>query len=663
MLKHRIFLFLLVFILSVITSCSNGNNAQSPAADGPGTREKVSAAPLVTTTTGTGPLDTWKPRTVSFQTTDIAYGNGFYAAFGWTSAVVTSADKREWVQTTFSGPSGFRSVTYFNGKFVAINWSWESFSSTDGVNWSPATAMAFDVRSLTTGSDVTINSGGVPAVVAAGYGVAKSTDGVNWTTIANNSTIDHQLNGIAYSPNSNTYVTAGGYYTGYGAKIYTYSVVGVVQRLSVFEPYFYGVAYGNNAFVVVGSRGYIYRSVNTSPNQNNNNEGTDWTQQTSNTTKDLRSIAFGNGIFVVIGADNTLFTSTDGATWTERSFGAMVNPVVVRFINNEFVAISTNGGIATSPDGIIWTCWTPDISNQQQLSAVAYGNNGFVAVGNNGTIVNSSDGVNWTSRMTGTTRLLNSVAYGNGTYVAVGDSGAILTSPTGSTWTAQNSGTTSDLDHVVYGNGTFVAAGYDLTTTSTDGISWTTHSSAPILYDIAFGNTVFIGSGEQSTAWTSSDGAAWNSRPTNSSYGLNALAFGNGVTLATSYLGTLYTSSGTEFWTSRTSGTSNSLYGAAFGNNTYLVFGNDTLLSSNDARTWTLRISGGTGSINSAAYGSNTFVIVGGNYGSHGFILQTPTLSPESAPDAGTRDLAQPSISEFRHCQAGERVIRPNSNG
>ncbi len=648
---------ILCFISVFVSGCSSpGTSTTAGPADQKESKQlqAVRSAPSLT-----DPLYTWKPRMFPVSTADIAYGNGMYAAFGRTNvpfttqvnAVLTSADKHEWIEDTFASPQyGFNSVMYFNGKFVGVNENGETYTSTTGTNWTAGTQVAISLYSLATGSDVTIGSGGVPAIVAVGYGIAKSTDGENWTTV--NSTIDYKLTGVAYSPNSNTYVVAGAYYVGYGGKIWTYSAAGVIQRLFIDPDQFSGVAYGNNAFVAVGTRGTIYRSVNTSPNQNTNNEGTDWTLQTSNTAENLIGVAFGNNVFVAVGTNNTLLTSTDGAVWTARSFGGPITPKAVRFINNEFAVISNYGAILTSPNGITWTSWVPD-SYEHQLYGVTYGNNGFVAVGNNGTIVTSSDGVNWTSRMTGTTRLLSSVAYGNGTYVAVGDSGAIITSLNGSTWTAQNSGTASDLDHVAYGNGTFVATGYDLTATSPDGTSWSLHAATPTLYDVTFVNSVFIGSGSQSTAWTSPDGATWNSRPTNSSYSLDALAFGNGVTVATSYLGTLYTSSGTEFWTSRSSGTSSSLYGAAFGNNTYLVFGGSTLLSSNDARTWTLRISGGTGSINSGAFGNNTFVIVGGNYGSAGFILQTPTLTPVSAPAPEPEISLSPAFLNFGTVKRG----------
>jgi hypothetical protein len=637
MLK-RAFIFLFLSAGIVLFSCSNGSQLSTGAAG-----QTASKAALLSSPSPTDPLNTWKQRMFMVSTSDIAYGNGMYAAFGFTNipyttstnAVLTSADKHEWTEATFTSPQyGFSRVMFFNGKFIGVNWNGETWNSTDGTTWSAGQATTFSLYSMTTGSDVV---SGVPAIVAVGYGIVKSTDGENWTVVADNYAIDYQLNGVAYSPNSNAYAAAGAFYAGYDGKIWTYGAGGVVQRLYITPEQFNGVAYGNNAFVAVGTGGTIYRSVNTAPGQGNN-EGTNWALATSNTTSDLIGVAFGNGVFVAVGADNTLLTSPDGAAWTTRSFGCQVNPWAIRFINNEFAAIGSYGGVVTSPDGITWTSWIAD--SHDPLLGVVYGNNAFVAVGENGTILTSADGVNWTSRMTGTTVDFTGIAYGGGTYVAVGTlglgpSGPVpvppFTSSDGITWTPRASGTVAGgFRSVAYGNGGFVATGSGVVGTSTDGSSWNV-ASASTFADVAFGSGVFVGVGGTSLS-VSANGSAWSAKAVNTSYDLYSVAFGSGVTVAAGEMGTLFTSSGSEFWTHRTSGILDALYGAAFGDNTYLTFGHGFLMSSNDGRTWTSRISGAVSSFTGAAYGNNTFVLVSGNYGEPASILQTPTLPAISAP-------------------------------
>ena len=58
-----------------------------------------------------------------------------------------------------------------------------------------------------------------------------------------------------------------------------------------------------------------------------------------------------------------------------------------------FVAVGDNGTILTSSDGTAWTSRTSGTSNG--LYNIFYGNSTFVAVGHSGTILTSSETINW----------------------------------------------------------------------------------------------------------------------------------------------------------------------------------------------------------------------------------------------------------------------------
>ena len=74
-----------------------------------------------------------------------------------------------------------------------------------------------------------------------------------------------------------------------------------------------------------------------------------------------------------------------------------------------FVAVGDNGTILTSSDGTTWTSRTSGTT--EYLRGGAYGNSTLVVVGASGTILTSSDGTTWTSRTSGTSNLLGNVTY------------------------------------------------------------------------------------------------------------------------------------------------------------------------------------------------------------------------------------------------------------
>jgi hypothetical protein len=140
----------------------------------------------------------------------------------------------------------------------------------------------------------------------------------------------------------------------------------------------------------------------------------------------LYSVACSNGIFVAVGQEGTVLTSSDGLNWSGQYSGTLSN-----------------------------------------LLSVAYGSAGFLAAGPGGTIINSPDGTNWLVQNPGTLGYLENVSYGNGYYLVTGNGGVALTSPDGITWTFRNLGLTGGQNlygssfinsrfEVVGGNGTIL---------------------------------------------------------------------------------------------------------------------------------------------------------------------------------------------------------------
>lgn len=110
-----------------------------------------------------------------------------------------------------------------------------------------------------------------------------------------------------------------------------------------------------------------------------------------------RSIAYGNGKYVVVGESGYTTTSTDGANWTTPKLAGNANWNGVTYANGKFVIVGSDGYTSTSTDGINWT--TPKKTvGENSWNSVTYVDGKFVIVGKSGYTSTSTDGINWTLR-------------------------------------------------------------------------------------------------------------------------------------------------------------------------------------------------------------------------------------------------------------------------
>lgn len=91
---------------------------------------------------------------------------------------------------------------------------------------------------------------------------------------------------------------------------------------------------------------------------------------------DLNAIAYGNGLFVAVGADGVIITSSNGESWEIQDSGTSQSLFDVIWCGNQFVSVGKGGTILTSPDGITWT---------KQNSGTSYST--FYGVGYNGSLL------------------------------------------------------------------------------------------------------------------------------------------------------------------------------------------------------------------------------------------------------------------------------------
>jgi len=233
-----------------------------------------------------------------------------------------------------------------------------------------------------------------------------------------------------------------------------------IRRAFGFNVSVRGAAYGNGVYVAVGASSVAANSTTQTNVSAYSVDGNAWIQATLSLSSTWHDVAFGNGVFVAVGfngvnSTGSVSTSPDGVTWTSRTI-ADNNWRSVIFAGGQFVAVGENA-VATSPDGITWTSRT--IPSAYWLS-VTHGNGLYVAV-SSGSIATSPDGITWTSRTfpAGATTI-GSVAFGGGLFVGIGSLNTqMIVSKDGVTWygkfsNASFSGSVSK--SIAYGNGMFL---------------------------------------------------------------------------------------------------------------------------------------------------------------------------------------------------------------
>jgi hypothetical protein len=363
----------------------------------------------------------------------------------------------------------------------------------------------------------------------------------------------------------------------------------------------------------------------------------------------------GNTLWVAVGADNTILTSSDGGnTWQLQLVPPAYNTSLSGVVCGTntglpfFVAVgssATNGTdvILTSPDGTNWTANAQSLwAGTLGLEAVAYGGGYFITVGFNGEYFYSLDGTNWTAPVGDPIADgegdANGVAYGligpssSPGFVAVADEGVYTnTLTTLGNWPLQTSPTSYGLFGIAYNSANgFVAVGSGLILNSPDGVTWYESTGPPNHGAVVFGNSEFVVVNNTSpySIYTSPGGASsgpdtWTTNAGN--YAFNAIDWDgvNDIFVAVGPNGTVANSYNGINWQPRNSSvTSNSLSAIAYGANSFVAVGaGGTIVTSANGVNWSpVNPSVTQGSLNAITYGAtatgqNLFVAGGTNSG------------------------------------------------
>jgi methionine-rich copper-binding protein CopC len=343
-------------------------------------------------------------------------------ALSFTVSPAAEKVGNEWTAAAVAEANQWLSVTFGNGRFVAVAYSFgpnRVMYSDDGDTWTAATGAEVNLcRSVTYGN------GRFVAVAADGpKQVMYSDDGAIWTA--------------ATTTDDNTWTS---------------------------------VTYGNGRFVAVAANGtnQVMYSV----------DGAIWTATPAAEANEWRSVTYGNGRFVAVAqsGENRVMYSDDGATWTAAPASEANFWGSVTYGNGRFVAVAGDGTnqVMYSEDGATWTAAPAKEANDWR--SVTFGNGRFVAVAISGTnrVMYSDDGVTWTAAPATEAIQWVSVTYGNGRFVAVAHNGTnrvMVSTPTPITLTSSTP----------TANATNIDAGTDIDLTFSDNLNASTVNTTNIV--------------------------------------------------------------------------------------------------------------------------------------------------------------------------------------
>lgn len=239
----------------------------------------------------------------------ITYGNGKYIAVGQNGSMAYSTDGKDWTYNQV-GTNFWKNVIYGKGKFVAVGGYSDGgyiATSTDGVAWS-VTKNVTDAHVL----DICYN--GTIFVIVCHWGVLKgrsyilkSNDGENWTPM---------IEGDSYGWNA--------------------------------------ICYGDNQFVVVGNKNGTSGNCGIAISE----DGTSWEILNDSNTDTWNAVTYENEIYVTVGNNGYITSSEDGRRWKKPigfSTSAITQWFNVAYIHDKFVAVGNGGNFTTSSDGLEWT--------------------------------------------------------------------------------------------------------------------------------------------------------------------------------------------------------------------------------------------------------------------------------------------------------------------
>jgi hypothetical protein len=225
-----------------------------------------------------------------------------------------------------------------------------------------------------------------------------------------------------------------------------------------------------------------------------NGHSSSWTKRLSNVAYGFWDVVWDGTVFVAVGDDGAILTSSDGVDWVRKESGVETTLVAVAAFGSDIVAVGNEIVLLSTDHGDSWSVKYSPISagfGAVALNSSQYVVGGFDFESTTETITISEDrGETWevVNEDPNQDFPINDLAYGNGYFVATtwrstSSGGRVKVSADGRQWNeilVSEDEQATWFAMVMHDGDQFVVAGYSGVSMSLDGLNWT-QTQTPLL--------------------------------------------------------------------------------------------------------------------------------------------------------------------------------------
>jgi len=482
-------------------------------------------------------------------------------------------------------------------------------------------------------------------VVGANEELLFSEDGLHWQRITNNT----QSSAWSWYWDVCYY---DGRYVALGDSGISWSTNGLSWQSVQIGPAtpLYSCAGGNGMYVVSAGTNTLLVSTNAQ----------DWEPRPA--PVGFKDLVCAGDRWVAVTGGSRIYTSTNLTDWTFESMNRFAGPVLnaVCFGNGRFLACGayapdqpssyTASVIYYSSNGINWTqALLGGLDASSEIKAAVFSAGLFIGI-NKGDFLRSTNGENWelVTGLAPNEQWQDIACSPSGTFLIVGAQGALRVSTNGQSWQPVSDRPRVEIRTVTHANNRFVAAGSGIgpilgpigsavVMTSTNGREWQSSltTSDHQLVAVAYGNGLWIVSGDNGGIYTSGDAINWTNRslPT-TSQDLTQLVFGKGRFVAFAFSrDVIYHSTNGINWVSNAVPLASTISKARFLNGRFVAVGSDGLVSFSDNGTvWKNTIISPTNHFEALTYGKGRYLIGGNDVVAYSLNGTNWTMQPAPFP-------------------------------